>query len=251
MGIGDWFRKKVSSGGESSMGVNDLPREAQAWLDAAREDEKREKRRDRRDRVYLGLTVVTVLWGVSVSVDNWAMGQQLAHLAAHPTILKAEVKPDGHTWLVPADVEVSRDVGDHATAVRDFTLWSGRVYNAAPALTQDRNAARGRLAGGDLLGRYDAMIRALPSADDGFEVHVTDLVVSPTNWSESDGAGLFHVRWRSRTYKNSRLEADVIKTMLVHTRATQQRLGAEDGVEIFGFSDPAVEQNMRTVAMRR
>src|SRR5688572_11907436 len=146
MGIGNWFRKKVSSGGESGMGVNDLPREAQAWLDSVREDERREKRRDRRERVYLGLTVVTVLWGVAVSVDNWAMGKQLAYLAAHPTILKAEVKPDGHTWLVPADVEVSRDVGDHATAVRDFALWSGRVYNAAPALTQDRNAARGRLA---------------------------------------------------------------------------------------------------------
>jgi hypothetical protein len=251
MGVSNWFRKKVSSGGESGMTVNDPSPETQAWLDAVTADEKREKRRDRRERVYLGLTVTAVLWGASMSADNWAMGRQLAHLAAHPTILKAEVKPDGHTWLVPAEVEVSRDAGDHATAARDFVLWSSRVHGAKPALVQDRNAARARLAGGDLLARYDAMVRDMPSADDGYEVHVTDLIVSPTQWSEAEGSGLWHVRYRVRTYAKQRLEGDVTKTMLVHTRSTQQRLGAEDGVEIFGFSDPSVEQDMKAVAMRR
>ena len=89
MGVSNWFRKKVSSGGESGMTVNDPSPETQAWLDAVTADEKREKRRDRRERVYLGLTVTAVLWGASMSADNWSMGKQLAHLAAHPTILKA------------------------------------------------------------------------------------------------------------------------------------------------------------------
>ena len=77
------------------------------------------------------------------------------------------------------------------------------------------------------------------------------LIVSPTQWSEAEGSGLWHVRYRVRNYNKQRLEGDVTKTMLVHTRSTQQRLGAEDGVEIFGFSDPSVEQDMKAVAMRR
>jgi hypothetical protein len=251
MSITNFFRKKLASGGEGGMTVNDLSPEAQAWIDAVTVEEKRERRHARRERIYLGVTVVSVMLCVAMGWDNWKMGQTLAYLAQHPTILKAEVKPDGQTWLVPADVEVTKDVGDHASDVRNFVLWSSRVYNAPPALTQDRNAARARLAGGDLLGRYDAMIRSLPSAGDGFDVHVTDLIISPSQWNEKDGVGLWHARFRVRTYKNQRLENDVIKTMLVHTRSTQQRLGAEDGVEIFGFSDPAIEQDLRTVAMRR
>jgi hypothetical protein len=251
MSIANFFRKKIASGGEGGMPVNDLSPETQAWIDAVSADEKREKRQTRRERVYVGLTVVALAWGGAMSIDNWRMGQTLAYLAQHPTILKAETRPDGHTWLVPAETTVTKDVGDHAEDVRNFVLWSSRVYNAAPALTQDRNAARARLAGGDLVARYDAMIRGLPAADQGFEVHVTDLIVTPTQWAENDGVGVFHARFRVRTYKAQRLESDVIKTMLVNTRSTEQRIGAEDGVEIFGFSDPAIEQDLRTVAMRR
>jgi hypothetical protein len=175
----------------------------------------------------------------------------LAVLAAHPTILKAEVKPDGHTWLVPADVMVTRDAGDHAEDARNFVLWSSRVHAAAPALAQDRNAARSRLATAELASRFDAMIRAQPNPNDGYAVHVTSLVISPTQWAETEGAGLWHARYRVRTYKHEVLESDEIKVMLINTRSTQQRLGAEDGVEIFGFSEPVVEQDLRRVAAAR
>lgn len=251
MSITGWFKKKVYSGGEGGVTVNDLSPETQAWIDGVTAEEKRERRRERADRTKTVLTIAVLVWGGVMSYDNLSMGRQLAYLAAHPTILRAEVKTDGHVWLVPADVTVTRDVGDHAENVRNFVLWSRRVYNAAPALTQDRNAARARLAGGDLAGRYDAMIQALPSAKDGYEVHITSLVVSPTQWNEAEGVGLFHARYQARTYKNGRLETDVIETMLVQTRSTEQRIGAEDGVEVFAFSDPAIEQNLRAVALRR
>lgn len=251
MSIANFFKKKVSSGGEGGMPVNDLPPETQAWLDAETIQEQRERRREKRDRVKTGFMVVAIAWGGAMSFDNWKMGNQLAYLAAHPTILKAETLADGHVWLVPASTVVTKDVGDHAEDVRNFVLWSSRVYNAAPALTQDRNAARARLAGGELTARYDAMIRAMPAASDGYEVHITDLIVTPTQWSESEGVGVFHARYRVRTYKAQRLESDVIKTMLVNTRSTEQRIGAEDGVELFGFSDPAIEQDLRNIAIRR
>jgi hypothetical protein len=74
------------------------------------------------------------------------------------------------------------------------------------------------------------------------------VTISPSQWSETDGAGIWHARYRVRTYKNEQLESDEVRVMMISTRSTQSRLGAEDGVEIFGFSDPIVEQSMRQVA---
>lgn len=253
MGLMNWTKQRLKGGGESGMTVSDPTREEQMWLDWACKQERRERRRHRRDMAKTVVMGICLVSAASLGADNWAMGKQMAYLAQHPTILTYTPREDGHALLTPAEIVVTKDAGDHMAVARDWVRFLSRVHSAKPALAEDRVAARDRLAGEELARRFDAMVAAMPKADDGYAVHVPELRVTPSQWDEEAGSGLWHVRYRVKTTHNGKLESDVVKVMLVHTHSTRPRLGAENGVEVLGFLEPEVEQDLKAaaVALRR
>lgn len=187
-------------------------------------------------RLCLGSTLAVGAWAALMTWDNLQMSRTHARIAETKPVYVLERRPDGHQSLILLDNSLDVAKGTRLEAVGWFVRWTRTIGLDPVVQERDRAAALARIRDRRTAEKWQAAVAADPPTGSGWtrEVELLDLVEQAHDPERR--ASTFLVRWRERSYRDFRLQAETERLGSVVTFDEAARPGALDGVTVAAFS---------------